>query len=78
MNLSIREWRNGDKAALAKNLNNPKVLNNLRDGFAEEKTMIFKTVNVTGLNVFYDAGEAKPVEDWHFGYKDISDTVSFL
>ena len=40
--------------------------------------MIFKTVNVTGLNVFYDAGEAKPVEDWHFGYKDISDTVSFL
>ena len=32
MNLSIREWRIGDKTALAKNLNNPKVLNNLRDG----------------------------------------------
>ncbi len=32
MNLSIREWRITDKAALAENLNNPKVLNNLRDG----------------------------------------------
>ena len=32
MNLSIREWRIGDKTALAQNLNNPKVLNNLRDG----------------------------------------------
>jgi hypothetical protein len=32
MNLSIRGWRIGDEAALAKNLNNPKVLNNLRDG----------------------------------------------
>ena len=32
MNLSIREWRIGDKTALAPNLNNPKVLNNLRDG----------------------------------------------
>ena len=31
MNLSIREWRIGDKTALAQNLNNPKVLNNLRD-----------------------------------------------
>ena len=32
MNLSIREWRISDKSALARNLNNPKVLNNLRDG----------------------------------------------
>ena len=32
MNLSIREWRICDKTALAQNLNNPKVLNNLRDG----------------------------------------------
>ena len=32
MNLSIREWRIGDKTALAQNLNNPKVLNNHRDG----------------------------------------------
>lgn len=32
MNLSIREWRIDDKYALALNLNNPKVLNNLRDG----------------------------------------------
>jgi hypothetical protein len=32
MNLSISEWRIGDKTALAPNLNNPKVLNNLRDG----------------------------------------------
>lgn len=32
MNLSIREWRIDDKAALAVNLNNPKVQNNLRDG----------------------------------------------
>ena len=32
MNLSIREWRIGDKTALSQNLNNPKVLNNLRDG----------------------------------------------
>ena len=32
MHLSIREWRINDKSALAENLNNPKVLNNLRDG----------------------------------------------
>ena len=32
MNVSIREWRIDDKSALAANLNNPKVLNNLRDG----------------------------------------------
>ena len=32
MNISIREWRIDDKSALAANLNNPKVLNNLRDG----------------------------------------------
>ena len=32
MNVSIREWRIDDKSALAVNLNNPKVLNNLRDG----------------------------------------------
>ena len=32
MNLTIREWRIGDKTALAQNPNNPKVLNNLRDG----------------------------------------------
>ena len=30
--LSIREWRIGDKSALAGNLNNSKILNNLRDG----------------------------------------------
>ena len=32
MHLSIRELRINDKSALAENLNNPKVLNNLRDG----------------------------------------------
>lgn len=32
MKLSIREWRIEDKTALAENLNNLKVLNNLRDG----------------------------------------------
>lgn len=32
MNLSIRKWKINDKSALAANLNNPKVLNNLRDG----------------------------------------------
>ena len=32
MNLSIRKWKIEDKFALAANLNNPKVLNNLRDG----------------------------------------------
>ena len=32
MNLSIREWRISDKAALAENINNPKILHNLRDG----------------------------------------------
>lgn len=32
MNLSIRKWRIEDKSDLAKNLNNLKVLNNLRDG----------------------------------------------
>ena len=32
MNLSIRKWKIDDKFALAANLNNPKVLNNLRDG----------------------------------------------
>lgn len=32
MNLSIRKWRISDKADLAENLSNPKVLNNLRDG----------------------------------------------
>lgn len=32
MNLSIREWRTDDKSDLAINLNNLKVLNNLRDG----------------------------------------------
>ena len=50
MNLSIREWRIGDKTALAQNLNNPKVLNNLRDGVkisdrikpAEEDKIIIK------------------------------------
>ena len=32
MNLLIREWRISDKAALAENINNPKILHNLRDG----------------------------------------------
>ena len=32
MNLSIRKWRIEDKSDLAINLNNLKVLNNLRDG----------------------------------------------
>ena len=32
MNLSIRKWRIDDKSDLAINLNNLKVLNNLRDG----------------------------------------------
>ena len=32
MEISIREWRINDKAALAENLNNLNVLNNLRDG----------------------------------------------
>ena len=32
MNLTIRKWRIYDKFNLAINLNNPKVLNNLRDG----------------------------------------------
>lgn len=32
MNISIREWGIDDKSAFAANLNNPKVLNNLRDG----------------------------------------------
>ena len=32
MNLSLREWKITDKYSLAENLNNPKVLNNLRDG----------------------------------------------
>lgn len=32
MALSLRGWREEDKTALAKILNNPKVLNNLRDG----------------------------------------------
>ena len=32
MNLTIRKWRIDDKFNLAINLNNPKVLNNLRDG----------------------------------------------
>lgn len=32
MNISIRKWKIDDKSALAVNLNNPKVLNNLRDG----------------------------------------------
>ena len=32
MHLSIREWRINDKSALAESPNNPKVLNNLRDG----------------------------------------------
>ena len=32
MNLSIREWRISDRVALAENLNNPKILHNLRDG----------------------------------------------
>ena len=32
MNLSIRKWRIDDKSDLATNLNNLKVLNNLRDG----------------------------------------------
>ncbi|MCR5480931.1 MAG: GNAT family N-acetyltransferase [Ruminococcus sp.] len=32
MSVSIRKWRIDDKFALAENLNNPKVLDNLRDG----------------------------------------------
>ena len=32
MEISIREWRINDKAAIADNLNNLNVLNNLRDG----------------------------------------------
>ncbi|MGN0517665.1 MAG: GNAT family N-acetyltransferase [Acutalibacteraceae bacterium] len=32
MNCTIREWKIEDKTALAENLNNIKVLNNLRDG----------------------------------------------
>ena len=32
MNLCIRKWKIDDKSELAKILNNPKVLNNLRDG----------------------------------------------
>lgn len=32
MSLSIRKWRIDDKTDLAINLNNPKVMNNLRDG----------------------------------------------
>lgn len=32
MDCTIREWRIEDKTALAENLNNTKVLNNLRDG----------------------------------------------
>ena len=32
MEISIRDWRINDKAALAENLNNLNVLNNLRDG----------------------------------------------
>ena len=32
MNLTIRKWRIDDKSDLATNLNNLKVLNNLRDG----------------------------------------------
>lgn len=32
MHLSIRKWRIDDKSDLAITLNNPKVLNNLRDG----------------------------------------------
>lgn len=32
MDCTLREWRIEDKTALAENLNNPKVLNNLRDG----------------------------------------------
>lgn len=32
MELHIREWRIDDKSALSINLNNPNVLNNLRDG----------------------------------------------
>ena len=47
MNLSIREWRIGDKTALAQNLNNPKVLNNLRDGlpypYTEKDAEVMKT-----------------------------------
>ena len=47
MNLSIREWRISDKAGLAKSLNNPKVLNNLRDGlpypYTEQDAEVFIT-----------------------------------
>lgn len=32
MRLSIRKWRIDDKSDLAIDLNNPKVMNNLRDG----------------------------------------------
>lgn len=32
MNLTIRKWRIDDKSNLAVNLNNLRVLNNLRDG----------------------------------------------
>ena len=32
MNVAIRKWRIDDKSDLAMNLNNLKVLNNLRDG----------------------------------------------
>ena len=37
MNLSIREWRISDKAALASNLNNPKVLKKVIFGCYKEK-----------------------------------------
>ena len=57
MNLSIRKWRIDDKSDLAINLNNLKVLNNLRDGVpypyterdAEEfiRTMLSENIDST-------------------------------
>lgn len=51
MNLSIREWRISDKSVLAENLNNPKVLNNLRDGlpypYTEQDAENFISANHT-------------------------------
>ena len=49
MNLSIREWRIGDKTALAQNLNNPKVLNNLRDGLPYPYTEKDAEVTMKGI-----------------------------
>ena len=60
MNLSIRKWRIDDKSDLAKNLNNLKVLNNLRDPFSRcnKEKLGKREVPVKGIVDHFDQYDA--------------------